>query len=211
MTIYNISMNPKSFEGNEVAFMNKVASFLSFYEYQFYIFILLPMYLVFISTNNKPFIQRIIRSRSRKLIALESIKNTMISSAIYTTTIFLVGIIYPYIYNVISLNFVIVYALQCLLMGLLFSVVGNFVLILETFTNNISFKIGIPMMVIMLYHLLQGKIYNIFIEINFAIINYAYKVSLRLEDLIIIIGVVILLLLGSMFIKLYICSEEEYK
>ena len=204
-------MNPKSFDGNEITFINKVSSFFSFYEYQFYIFVLLPMYLVFISTNNKPFTQRIIRSRSRKRIAFESIRNTMTSSLIYASTIFLVGIIYPYIYNVISFNFIIIYAFQCLLMSLLFSTIGNFVLILDVFTNNISFKIGIPMIIIILYHILRGKVYNIFVEINFAIINYAYKVAIDIESLIIIIGVVILLFLGSMFIKLYLCTEEEYK
>lgn len=212
MLSYSISMNPKSFEGDEFAFMQKVASNFSFYEYQFYTLVLLPIYLIFISINNIPFIQRIVRLRNKKYLAFDSMKNILISSLLFVAVVYLVGIIYPLIHNVITFNFIYIYALQCILMLLLFMIIGYFVLIIESFSNtkNIVLKIGIPIVIVMIYHIFRKKVFNLFVNINFAVINYANNQNVILTEFIFLIFMLILLLIGIIFIKLYVCSEEEY-
>ena len=92
-------------------------------------------------------------------------------------------------------------------MFLLFVVMGNFVLILKVFTSNQIFQIGLPFVLVMVNYMYRKQIYNVFREINIAVSNYAEDIPINLG---MVSAVVFTLLLASVIIKLYVCSEEEY-
>lgn len=206
--LYIIFMNPAIFRNNEEIFVRQACAMFSFYEYQFYTLVLLPIYLVFSVSANVPFIQKIVRERNRKTIALLSIRNNLLTSFIFTLVVYSVGVFFPIMCGVMNDDFFIIYSIQSVLMFLLFAIVGNFMLIIDTFTSNTLFKIGIPILIVMIYHAFRMMIFNIFQEISLIVIYYLGQYeNLNIGVLFVI---TLVLLLGSGLIKLYISSEEEY-
>lgn len=206
--IYFIMMQPYLFYKNESVFKYVTGGMFSFYEYRFYTLVLIPMYIMFLNFNYVPNVQKIIRMYTKKAIAIYSMIVNIKISILFITIYLLVGIVYPILFQVFNYRFLNAYLFQTLFLLLLYIFIGNCFLILNTYFNMFSIKIGLIMISIFILHSNDVLAFNIFHEINYVIMYYTdyYPITnLWIRPLIIIA-----LLLSTFGIKLYVSSEEEY-
>lgn len=205
--LYKVFMDPSIFYNNEAEFINSIDSMFSYYEYQFYTLILLPMYLVYFISTHTFVIQFIIREKNKKKLAFKAVQNNLMFSFLFVLIIYLVGVINPIIYGVMNYDFLWTYTLQCLFMWIAFASMGNIVLVIQTYTKNLFFQICVPMMLIMIYHSFRKILFNILSEINISVLCYANDAHV---NFVLIITFLLLLLFISAGINIFVSSEEEY-
>lgn len=205
--LYKMFVDPSNFYNNEAKFITSIDSMFSYYEYQFYTLILLPMYLIYFISTHTSVIQFIIREKNKKKIAFKAVQNNLMFSFLFVLIIYLTGVINPIIYGVMNYKFLWTYTLQCIFMWIAFAFMGNIVLIIQTYTKNLFFQIGVPMMLVMVYHALRKMLFNILSEINISVLCYANHAHV---DFVFLTSFLLLLLFISTGINVFISSEEEY-
>ena len=102
LIMYHTFMHISVCKNNEEVFRQQVGSILSFYEYQLYTMFLLPMYLVFFISMSEQVLQRIVRSRNKKIVALKEIGVNIFCALLFVSIIYAIGTLYPLLYGVMS-------------------------------------------------------------------------------------------------------------
>jgi len=206
---YFLGMKPMSFYKNMENFLLKATHPLSYYGTHTFVFIIIPIFLFYLTALSTFEPQVVLRIGSKKRNCLAKLNLNMILVVIFIIVNFFIGFIYPMVFRVDILHnqFWRMYLWQCVLWGVYLIIIGNIVLFLRVFIRNKLVGLGIVYFGTLINFIFRNYFYCVIVDFDILNSHFALGHSVHpFKLLMYLLGMFIF----TFAINLFVCSEEEY-